>query len=498
MINIRKATIGLIIALIATLILTAPVFAGLRVTNAKILDSVSPSQVKTYTMNVGDNTDEPMDIAVEVRGLGNDITGTIQALTAENDLSPYSARQFITATPATFHLEPGQSQDVTVTVTTPGDVGNGGRYADIFIHTIPSGGGQIAISLAVSAQVLLTISNSNLAITGHITSLDIPQAVSQQLLSATAVIQNTGNYHYKIACNGTVRDSQGNVVGVSWPTDTIYNLIPTFTRQVAIPLNISQELTPGTYTLDVDAYTQDGTLLDSTSKAFVITNSYKPMPLNILSIEFFSAGQLTMHQWAMSEDGTLMEKVEASSLSSDVTINILQGTKITGEGGETPAPITVTAMDEPPTPPENYSVAKAYQFNPTGVQFDQPAHVTLGYTDSDIPSGADAGQLSIATFNENTLRWDPIESEVDTVAHTITFPVTHFSVYALLTPPASQSAAATGGKTPWIWIGIGALWLVVIAVSMWMVQRRRLAAAQAHKHRGRRTPRPQGPKNDEW
>jgi P pilus assembly chaperone PapD len=495
--NIKKATTGLFITLALVLTLASPVSAGLRVSNAKIQDSISPGQVKTYTMNVGDTTNESMDVAVEVRGLGNNITGSIGYLTAEDDISPYSARPFITATPTSFHLEPGQSQDVTVNVNVPANVGDGGRYADVFIYTLPSGGGQIGISVAVSAQAILTIEGSNLVRTGKITSLDIPQAVSQQLFSATTTINNTGNYHYKVVCNGTVTNDQGQVVGVSWPTDTIYNLIPTFSRQVAVPLNISQELTPGTYTLSIAAYTQDGILLDTSSKTFVITDTYKPMPLTPLNIEFFNQGQLSVHQWSMAEDGTLMEVVDATSLDSTVSINILQGTKVQGENGQPPPPITVTAMDQPPTPPENYSIAKAYEFNPSGVQFDQPAHVTLAYTDSEIPAGADASQLSIATFNETTRNWDPIESEVDTAAHTITFPVTHFSVYALLTPPASHAAAATGGKTTWIWVGIGVLWVVVIAASIVIMQRRRAATAQKHKHRGSRTPRPQAPR-DNW
>ena len=492
-----RTLICLALAVAIAFLAAAPVYAGLAVTGAKIQDSIVSGATKTYNIYVTDNTSDPMDISIEIKGLGNDPSGPLKPLNAEEDNSSYSARAWVTASPSNFHLEQGKSQTVTVTVNVPNDIGDGGRYATIYIHDNPSGTSGVIFVTAIATQVILTIENSNLIITGDITSLDIPQAVSEQLLSATAVIQNTGNYHYKIACNGTVTNSQGQVVGVSWPTDSVYNLIPTFSRQIAVPLNISQELTAGTYTLDVAAYTQEGVLLDTASKTFVITDTYKPMPLNILSIEFFSAGQLTMHQWAMAEDGTLMEKVEASSLSSDVTIDILQGTKVTAEGGEPPAPITVTSMDEPPSPPENYSVAKAYEFNPSGIAFDQPAYITIGYSANEIPEGIDESQLSIATFNEDTLRWDPIESEIDTGANTITFPVTHFSVYALLTPPASGSGAVAGEKTTWIWFGVGALWVVILASTIWIVQRRRAAAAQKHKHRGGRTPRPQAPR-DEW
>jgi P pilus assembly chaperone PapD len=491
MINIKKATTSLLIALALILILASPVSAGLRVGGAKIQDSVSPGESVTYTMNVADNSSEPMDITVEVRGLGNYISGPIQALTAENDLSPYSARPFTTATPATFHLEPGQSQDVTVTLNVPANVGDGGRYADIFIYTLPSGGGQIAVSAAVSAQVLLTIEGSTPTISGDITSIDIPQAVSEQLLSATAVIKNTGNYHYKLVCNGTVKNSLGQVVGVSWPTDSVYNLIPTFSRQIAVPLNMSQELTPGTYNLSIDAYTQDGVWLDTDYKTFNITESYKPMPLNPLAIEFFEEGKLSVYQWVMAKDGTLMEKVEAASLTSDVSIDILQGTKVTGENGEPPAPITVTALDTPPSLPTGYETISAFEFSSEGVTFDPKADITLQYSSADIPEGVSETQLGIRTFNEDTERWSPVDSEIDTDANTITFPVTHFSIYAIFAPASAKPT------TIWIWIGVGALWVVVIAASIIIMQRRRTATAQAHKNRGRRTPRAQGPR-DNW
>ena len=494
----KQILTSIALALVLTAIVAAPVSAGLMVTNAKIVDSISPGESTTYTIKVTDNTSEPMNVGVAVKGLGNYITGPIEDLAAENDLSPYSARPFITASPTTFHLEAGQSQDVTVNVNVPANVGDGGRYADIFIYTIPSGGGQIGISAAVGAQAILTIKDSNLIITGKITSLDIPQAVSQQLLSATTTINNTGNYHYKIVCNGTVTNDQGQVVGVSWPTDTIYNLIPTFSRQVDIPLNISQELTPGTYNLSIEAYTQDGILLDTSYKTFVITDTYKPMPLTPLNIEFFNQGQLSVHQWSMAEDGTLMEVVDATSLDSTVSINILQGTKVTAEGGEPPEPITVTSLDSPPSPPTGYETIMAYNFSSNGITFAPKADITLTYSPSDIPKGISESQLSIQTFDEATLQWIPVESQVDTVAHTITFSTTHYSVYAIFSPPSANPTTIVGTETrTWIWIGIGVLWVVVIAASIVIMQRRRAATAQKHKHRGGRTPRPQAPR-DNW
>ena len=493
----KQILTGLILAIALTAAVAAPVLAGLRVTGARIEQPVYPGESITTVINVGDNTDAPMDIAVDVKGLGNYLNGVTQSLTPEEDLSPYSARTFVTASPTSFHLEPGESQNVNVAISVPYDVGDGGRYAIVLIRTIPQGTG-IVFSTAVATQVLLTVQNSSLIISGDITSIGIPQAESEQLFSATATIQNTGNYHYKIVCNGTVKNNLGQIVGLSWPTDSVYNLIPTFSRQIDIPLNISQELTPGTYSLEIEAYTQDGIFLDASSTTFVLTGTYKPMPLNPLAIEFWDSGKLSMYQWDMAEDGTLMEKVEATSLTQTVSIDILQGTKVLGENGQPPAPITVTALDPPPSPPTGYNTVTAFDFSPEGITFDPKADITFEYSPADI-EGVNESQLKIETLDEDTWQWIPVDSEIDTDANTITFPVTHFSVYALFAPPpASPTTIAGIDKQTWLWIGIGVLWVVVLTFAIGMIQRRRSQSHKDKNRRRRRVARPQGPRDDNW
>jgi P pilus assembly chaperone PapD len=498
--NIRTATSIIVIALVLVLILASTVSAGLRVSGTKIQDALSPGEVQTYVMNVGNTTNEPMDITVAVMGLGNYLSGTIRELTESND-GPLTARTFITATPISFHLEPGQSQDVTVTINMPVNVGDGGRYADIFIYTAPSGGGQIGVSVAVSAQVLLTIEGSTPTISGDITSIDIPQAVSEQLFSATATLQNTGNYHYKIRYNGTVKNSLDQIVGTAWQTDSVDNLIPTFSQRIAIPLNISQELTPGTYSLEIEAYTQDGILLDTGSKTFVLTDLYKPMLLRPLLVEFWDTGKLSMYQWDMSEDGTLMENVDATSLASSVNLLIRQGTKVLWSEGQSTNNIAVTLVD--PSPPPGYDIVRAFDFSPDGITFDPKAYITFEYSPADVQEGVSETQLKVATFDEDTLQWIILEGddvEVDTDANTITFPVTHFSVYAIVAPPpASPTTIAGIDKQTWIWIGIGALWVVVLTFAIGMIQRRRSQISHKNKNKRRRlrVAKPQAP-TDKW
>ncbi|MDO9579480.1 MAG: hypothetical protein Q7J06_02775 [Bacteroidales bacterium] len=86
---------------------------GLRVSGAILVTDVSPGETISHQMAVAIRDSDPaMDILVDVKDIGE-----------------YSAKNFITIDKTSFHLEPGDSQDVVVTIQVPQDVGAGGRYA---------------------------------------------------------------------------------------------------------------------------------------------------------------------------------------------------------------------------------------------------------------------------------------------------------------------------------------------------------------------------------
>ncbi len=461
----KQILIGLVMALALTAIIATPVLAGLRVTNARIQESVSPGQVITTVINVGDTTAEPMDVAVDIDGMGNYLSGTIMAVTPENDVSPYSARGFVTASPTSFHLEPGQSQNVNVTISVPYDVGDGGRYAIIFIRTIPSGTG-VVFATAVAAQVMLTVQNSNLIITGDITSLNLSEPKSEQLFSIAATVGNTGNYHYKLLFKGNIKDNLGQVVGEAWQTDSTYNLIPTFAQQMDVAFNISRELAPGVYTAQVDAYTTDGVFLDSSTIEFALTSTYKPMPLTALAVDFWDTSKADALRWAIAADGTLMQGVSASSLTSMVTITIPQGTQVKDSTGQAATSISVTMMDPTPPPPAGYTMLSAFNFQPGGITFDPKATITLEYTTAMLPKGVSEANLKIAYFDQTTLQWTILgddEFQINPGTNKITFSTTHSGIYAIVAPPIPKPATILGlSKESWIWIGMGFLWIIVV------------------------------------
>ncbi len=157
---IKKALTITILASILVLTLPMSTMAnpGLQVTNAIIFTDVLPGDTVTHTMNVSISTnDSPMDISIEVGEL-------------EGVDKVYSASNFITVDKSAFHLEPGQSQDITAYINVPPDVGNGGKYANIFIKQMSSGSG-VQIAVAVNVGVYLTIKGSELIHGGEITEI---------------------------------------------------------------------------------------------------------------------------------------------------------------------------------------------------------------------------------------------------------------------------------------------------------------------------------------
>lgn len=469
----KQILIALVLAVALTAIVAAPVLAGLRVTNAKLEQTVSPGQAFTYVINVGDNTDAPMDIAVDIDGMGNYLGGSVMAVTQENDSSPYSARAFVTASPARFHLEAGQSQNVNISVSVPANVGDGGRYAVVLIRTIPTGGTGIGISTAIAAQILLTIQGSNMIITGDASSLNLSVPKSEQKFSIAATVNNSGNYHYKLSFGGTIKDNLGQVVGTAWQTNSSYNLIPAFASQTDVAFNISRELTPGMYTAQVDAYTTKGVFLDSNTIEFALTDTYKPMPLKTLSVDFWDTGKTSDLQWAVAEDGTLMQAVSASSLNSTVTISIAQGAKVTDATGKAAASISITMMDPAPSPPEGYTMISSFNFLPGAITFNPKADITLEYPSDKLLKGASETKLTVAYLDQTSLQWTFIDNcEINPGTNKISFATTHSGIYAILAPPTPKAATILGlEKTTWMWIGMGVLWIVVVILILLVISK---------------------------
>jgi hypothetical protein len=233
---------------------------GLRVVGAKLDITVSPGEAITHRMNVGlGKDDSPMDIGVEVRDLGT-----------------YSAKNFITIDNPSFHLEPGQSRDVTATINIPADVGDGGRYAIIGIAQKPAPGVAIQSLVAIDVPILLTIKDSHLVHSGKIKEITCDEVVSTQPTVISITIENTGNHHYRVKAELTISNASQKVLDTIYIPLTPSSIKPSMSSQLQGTFTPKSRLPAGVYTVKSRVMLEDDTLLDEASGSFELKEPYGP------------------------------------------------------------------------------------------------------------------------------------------------------------------------------------------------------------------------------
>ncbi len=274
----RRGPFSLVLALCLLPALSVPVSAGgLTVYGGKIETSVVPGSDNTYTMEVANTSDAPMEIGVEVKGYGMSPAQDFIALEPKDDSSLFSALALLDVSPATFHLEPGKSQVITINSKIPAGIGNGGRYAIVFIHTAATGGGTVGVVSAVAARVLLTVSGSKLDTTSQITQVSLVKSAPLQPAGVTVTVANNGNHHFKPQIQATVRNGNSvvattSVVAPGWP------IIPGYSRQFTLDLTGPVPLAAGTYQVDIEVKDESGNLITKGTFPLELTDKQEITP----------------------------------------------------------------------------------------------------------------------------------------------------------------------------------------------------------------------------
>ena len=263
----------------ASAALAAP---GLSVQGALVDITLSPGQNYTHTMTITNNAGDPLDITVEARGFGQTTDGSNIELTAENDTSPYSARQYITYIDnPSFHLEAGASTTVNATIQVPQNISSGTFYAIIYIHSLPTGAGSVGFIMAVDVPVIITVPGATLQTTGIITDLTVPQPASGQPLNILTTFKNTGNYHYKVRNQVTITDAYGITVGTGMTALTVSSIVPTYSRLFSVTPTLtdpSKGLPAGNYTAESQILLDDNTVIATKTVSFSIGENYQRLP----------------------------------------------------------------------------------------------------------------------------------------------------------------------------------------------------------------------------
>jgi hypothetical protein len=391
------STLLVVMALSLTLTSTsAAANLGLSLTPFESIKvDVAPGETITHQMRLQlGEQDQAMDIAVDVMGFGVSTEGAIQAITAEEDTSPYSARSFITVNNSLFHLDPGKSQDITATISVPSDVGEGGRYAIIYIHQQqPAGSGSTGSISAFNIPVLLTVKGSTPVHTGKITSLITGEVVSGEAVDIFTMFQNTGNHHYKVKGVAIVKNAEGQTLDTIYVPVTDSPVLPGTLRELKATFIPKGELATEDYTISSEVMLEDGSLLDEASSTLKVETPYTPPPA-ASDIKLTPSSASTLE----TEDGR-------------ISINFPQGAAV--------APVDVSLrnypVDQIPSTPS--------YINPTSTCFRvdgligvlaKQATVTVKYTNSDLgKAGGDASRLRLALWDEGNSRWTLLKTNVD-------------------------------------------------------------------------------------
>jgi len=253
------------------MLFVSTVYGGLGVKGATIEADVAPGEHFSQDIIVYlTETNSSVDILADVMGYGQPSQGGSFEIPPEDDRSNYTARPFLTVTPASFRLEPGQEQTLTVQGDIPSDVGAGGRYAIVNIHTKPIGNGTVGISLAINIPVRLGIVGTERIMTGEIEDISLEKPVSPIRQNATLEFKNTGNYHYQVKMDATMSNEEGTVLATVSQPVSYSPVLPTSARIIDFSFLPDKALVPGNYNIHASVTLEDGTPLASKEITFKV------------------------------------------------------------------------------------------------------------------------------------------------------------------------------------------------------------------------------------
>jgi hypothetical protein len=447
---LRLTIVGIIFV-----ILCSPPIAAIKVGGSIYMGSIAPGSSAVHTMNISTNPgDPPMNLTVDVQGLGQSIQQTNTGLAPELDTSPYSARSFITLSPQTFHLEPGASQEVKATINVPQNAGAGGRYAMLTVHNEPTGSGTTQIVTAISVPIVITLLGTALNQTGSIINLTVADPIPGQPIKVITTLKNTGNYHYKVKMNVSITDAAGKLVASGGTDVSSRSIVPPFTGEydtiIATPLKV------GTYNITSTASREDGTILDTKTIPYEIKGTYVP-PSDEATVTLTPKSSSVLK----TTDGRFTVNFPAGAVLSNASVAIKPFSK-----------------DMLPSAPDNAKLgATTFVIDGLTGLLSKDATVVVKYSSADLEAaGNDVSKLTLARYDESDNKWTIIPTTVDRNALTLTATTNRFSIWAVMVTSGGSSGGtgSTGGKPGLAFdttLVVAALGLMIIFIGIQRVRK---------------------------
>jgi hypothetical protein len=409
------------VGLAAVALLISPALAQLSISPGSMDMLVPEGQHTLPSITVSNDSDKPMDFEVKLAGYGQGTSGSTEVL--EPDTNPLSAMSYISFDPAEFSLEPGESQEIDLTVSIPQGI-DGGRYAVVLVIGTPGGDEPITTISRMGILVKLTIAGSQLVEQGSIEFIGSELVESGKPIPIEVTYANEGNVHCRVQGSVTVFDAQGDVLDIvrsSWAV-----VLPGYSRDLVAEWIPGRDLDPGTYGAQASVYLEDGALLDEAEGSFEVGMPYVP-PAPPVSITLTADRAATLQ----TSDGRFSISFPQGAVFSDVDISLRD-----------------YPLDQlPPLPPGYGLAATAFRVDGLPGLLAKEATVTVKYLSADLENaGGDATRLKLARWDMAYSQWTVLNTKLDREVMTISADTNQLSIWAIMVgPPVRANWALIGG-----------------------------------------------------
>lgn len=148
----------------------------------------------------------------------------------------------------------------------------------------------------------------------------------------------------------------------------------------------------------------------------------------------------------VDSNGYAVGSAEFENAAKDCKLSIDKGTKLLDADGKPLKTLTHFDVTAPPAPPAGKFLIAAHGFGPDGATFSPPLTLVIKYDPSALPQGTNEADLQIAVWNGSS--WQYLTTTIDSVTHTASAQVSHFSKFAVMASAALAPAPPTTSVTP--------------------------------------------------
>jgi hypothetical protein len=216
---------------------------------------------------------DPVDLLVDVKGINQNPDLQFVAVEPQKDTYAYSARKFTSVNSSEIHVDKGNKKQIILTFHLPADVGDGGRYAMVVVHTLP---GKNVTEADYNIPVFLTILGSNPSLEGGITSLEAGPVTAGQPVMITTGYKNTGNIHQNSLVNTvTITSADGKTVYSNATDPLAAALLPDKSYTFSLRAE-TQNLPAGTYSVTSKVTAEGTRFMDKKTLPLVVSPGATP------------------------------------------------------------------------------------------------------------------------------------------------------------------------------------------------------------------------------